>query len=572
MADASTLAPDTGLPLRWHTPFPLVDNGSVYLIGGDTNGATENIFRHDLDAGLSTFLDLSGSGGTSGGRIDSFSVDNGVAAYFNNVSTQETIATWNGTTGLTIADRSIPYPQADNPAVLLPTPAGTFSSLGAPYIEGDTVVFRGGYWGFVGNPADMVLHEGIYTADLSNGGQLAPVVDVGTIAPGQTGDVPRSFSHFATERNEFGFGIINGPDQARPVIDAAGNVAYQGLLPGETGRGQIYTKAADTGALSLVTFGGSGVSEHAFVDGVLTHASGNLKRFALDGTELSPVALRNELIPGTDVTMNFGGFQVAADGNRVLFVGVEADGRSAIYLFENGVATELLSTDDVLDGARPIPNTTGFFSPFEIGREALDGDTFAFRVGLEDITTGARRTAIYRGDLGTAPVPGSTPDNPLLPNPEDFPGICALTDACFAFTVADASLGTDEPIWIDPVPADGFEYEITGDANFLTVQLADGFGDDLYEIWALDSASEFVLVGTVGAFEDFDFSTLSAQGVSRFQVRGIEPGVPDTPPFGFPTGLRLTNGGDVAITMRAIPEPAAGAGLMLLSVALVRRK
>ena len=394
IADGATLTPNTGQPLLLSSLYPVVDDGSVYFVSGDASLPTGSIFRHDPVGGLGTFADAANIGAAN---IASFSVDEGTAAYY---ADGNAIFTWDGATKTTIADRNTPYPLSTLSGAFATPPVGSFTSLGVPHIENDTVAFRGGYWGFGSGGNPNYLHEGIYTYDLNAGGPIEVVADIGTTAPGQA----NTFSYFAQQQNAFGFSTALGADEGGPVLDEAGNLLFVGFAPG-SGSGRLITRDDATGTLNQPAFYGSGRRELDLDDGVVTQASGGVFQYELDGTPLPGIATRNQVIPGTSATLNWTLFSASADGDRVLFVGIEPSGRSAIYLSENGVSTELVSTDDVLDNGQPRI-ISGFSSAFRIGRESLEGDTFAFTVSLEDLTTGAVETVLYRGDLGASTLPG----------------------------------------------------------------------------------------------------------------------------------------------------------------------
>ena len=263
IADGATLTPNTGQPLLLSSLYPVVDGGSVYFVSGDASLPTGSIFRHDPVGGLGTFADAANIGAAN---IASFSVNEGTAAYY---ADGNAIFAWDGATKTTIADRNTPYPLSTLPGAFATPPVGSFTSLGVPHIENDTVAFRGGYWGFGSGGNPNYLHEGIYTYDLNAGGPIEVVADIGTTAPGQA----NTFSYFAQQQNAFGFSTALGADEGGPVLDEAGNLLFVGFAPG-SGSGRLITRDAATGTLNQPAFYGSGRRELDLDDGVVTQASG----------------------------------------------------------------------------------------------------------------------------------------------------------------------------------------------------------------------------------------------------------------------------------------------------------
>lgn len=174
----------------------------------------------------------------------------------------------------------------------------------------------------------------------------------------------------------------------------------------------------------------------------------------------------------------------------------------------------------------------------------LYAHTFNFLTSLEEI------------EFTTAPPPGSTPDNPVLPL-EPIDG-----DFTFDFPV-------DEPgqtIFIDPPIVEGYEFFVDSGPNFASVVVPNPLpgGDALFDL--LVGGTVFpLLAGT-----PFNFLTIDPLGFSSFSIEGIDPGegLDPTDPLAFVTGLTFLNSGQVSmrqvpIVEQVVPTPEPGSFLLL---------
>jgi len=171
---------------------------------------------------------------------------------------------------------------------------------------------------------------------------------------------------------------------------------------------------------------------------------------------------------------------------------------------------------------------------------------------------------------GTGPLSGAVPLTPLgqmsfFQNSASAP---LLPDTLgimhFGLTVAPGVT-----VYLDPAVAVGYDYQVTGGANFASVTLPI-IGNSHYEL-CLWGGSGFNLCGTslTGGLP-FAFG---GTGVDRFEIRGIDPnaGLDPNNPQAFVTGLTFTAGADINVTMApvtqnvATPEPAT---LLLLASGL----
>ncbi len=159
---------------------------------------------------------------------------------------------------------------------------------------------------------------------------------------------------------------------------------------------------------------------------------------------------------------------------------------------------------------------------------------------------------------------GDTPETPLLPN--------VVTPEGFQFTF---NVPADRPVFIDPVIAVGYDYVVNSGPNIASAWFPELGDADGYQLFGWDGAGYTVALGSVLAEQWFDFA---AGGVTRFAVRGIDPGLGLDPSntSAFVTGLRFTDAGTVSLTMSpfsidtgsAVPEPATWA-MMILGFGLV---
>ncbi|MFO1357945.1 nidogen-like domain-containing protein [Plasticicumulans sp.] len=220
---------------------------------------------------------------------------------------------------------------------------------------------------------------------------------------------------------------------------------------------------------------------------------------------------------------------------------------------------------------------TGGFggTPAQAGFDAGDGINFlalpgSLTGGITSIEISGNTTPLVPGlwtfAIRNGALPGSTPDNPLLP---------VVTDTGFVF---DFNVGDiNDQIFIDPIIAIGYDYFVDSGPNFASVLLPTGIGDDLFDLWLFDALlNDWVDSGVdiAGGTQHF----FAPGGVSRFRILGIEIAAlldPDDP-TAFVTGLTFAGTGQVSMRQVAIrfdtdqpigiPEPA---GLALLAFGLL---
>jgi len=183
-------------------------------------------------------------------------------------------------------------------------------------------------------------------------------------------------------------------------------------------------------------------------------------------------------------------------------------------------------------------------TPAQAGYDAGDGINFFIVPGSQTSSVAELDTApsntdtagIWTFAVRDGELPGDTAENPILPiiNPEN-PG-----DYSFEFAITD-----NDPIFIDPDVAIGYDYIVNSGPIFTSVLLPENIGDNLFDLWLWDlSINDWFNTGTTltgGLWHDF------GQATDRFRILGIEiDGMLDpTDPTAFVTGLTFDSLGVV---------------------------
>lgn len=188
---------------------------------------------------------------------------------------------------------------------------------------------------------------------------------------------------------------------------------------------------------------------------------------------------------------------------------------------------------------------------------------------------------------GVPPTVGVTETAPLLPMAQEAgtpPGTFTFDNLAIGAekNAQGEIIGIETPLWIDPLVAVGYTYEIAGSGPTLKDVTAPGLGTvadaDGYEVWVWNG-TDFVLAQTIAPGATYSF----APGVTRFQIRGIDPnlGLDPLDAQGFPIGITFNAPGVVDLTMTtltadvgAVPLPGVLSllGVGFSGLALSRRR
>lgn len=143
------------------------------------------------------------------------------------------------------------------------------------------------------------------------------------------------------------------------------------------------------------------------------------------------------------------------------------------------------------------------------------------------------------------------------------------------------NVGSNSVTYIDPIVADAFIYTIgTGDPNFKSVVPVTIVGDGIYVLYVWDGTKFDLVDAAFAAGSTFDFTLNGyANGVSEFEIAGLDPEVDPTDITAFVTGLTFMSAGDFTGTMTAVitqvPEPSTllifGSGFAMLLILRRRR-
>ncbi|MFN5515968.1 MAG: PEP-CTERM sorting domain-containing protein [Cyanobacteriota bacterium] len=210
-------------------------------------------------------------------------------------------------------------------------------------------------------------------------------------------------------------------------------------------------------------------------------------------------------------------------------------------------------------GLGGIPAVAGFDAGDDANFFMLPGSRTGEVLDIINLSNVSEDTpGLWSFAIRNGQTPGTTPDNPLLP-------VVIDGEFNFDFNVPD----TSTRIFIDPVVAVGYDYIVDSGPDITSVLLPTGIGDNLFELFADDSAgacTSFTSTGTtLTGGNIFNFTS----PVRCFSVRGIEVGanLDPTDTLAFVTGLTFDAPGMVSLRQNpvtvstVIPEPMTLAGV-----------
>jgi hypothetical protein len=398
------------------------------------------------------------------------------------------------------------------------------------------------------------------TWGINDNGVLAANVTIGNAGFAGT-FVGGQFNPLPAPPSGYGVGAI-GINNAGVVVGnlySTGdpNVPSQGMIYSPSGgytffshTGYFETFARAVGPTGLVT--GLADTSPTFGPGYMSTG------FIYDPTK-PPATAFTDILPGTTTGtvvaqgINLAG-QVVGSVNQSQAFLRQPDGSISFFQINNwNTAARGINDNGVIAGWVVTPTgTQGFVrnaNSFEL--LTVPGSTFTI---VEAINNLGQVSGSYTDAAGNSHGFYATPAQ-LPVNPPPPPGGSFLFDA-------DVVAGV--PIFIDPLVATGYEYEVgAGDPLFASVRLPFGIGDSLYTL-SFDGLS-FTLAGG----DLFDFTKYFPGGISAFEVTGIEigSGLDPTDSQAFPTELTFVRSGTFTGSMTPIvavvPEPAT---LALLSL------
>lgn len=206
-------------------------------------------------------------------------------------------------------------------------------------------------------------------------------------------------------------------------------------------------------------------------------------------------------------------------------------------------------------GLGGTPAQAGFDAGDNTNFYALPGSRTADVLDLVNTSNVSEGTpGLWSFAIRNGNTPGTTSDNPLMP---------VVVDDSFTF---DFNINLEQQqVFIDPVVAVGYDYQVTSGPNFASVLLP-LLGDNVYELWTWDG-TQWVYSADITA--DGSNPYIFASALDRFRILGIEEslGLDPTDPTAFVTGLTFDGTGRVSMNMTAVavdtdggpdpvPEPA----------------
>ena len=204
---------------------------------------------------------------------------------------------------------------------------------------------------------------------------------------------------------------------------------------------------------------------------------------------------------------------------------------------------------------------TQSFTPQNTGFQLY---TFNF-MGIDRLTFTDQHGNLLIDDINTtniAPVPvpptepiGASPVNPVLPS-NDLTIDPQNPQYLFDLSIGNDGLGTSSPIFIDPIVAVGYRYQITG-GKAATVVVPEVAGQTQFML-ELPGYNSFAITAGI----PFNLLNIDSSGFDMFSIDGINllAGLNPTDTLAFSTGITFTAAGNIQVSMtpitaEAVPEP-----------------
>lgn len=222
-----------------------------------------------------------------------------------------------------------------------------------------------------------------------------------------------------------------------------------------------------------------------------------------------------------------------------------------------------------VNGLGGTPAQAGYDAGNNVNYEVLPGSFSNEVLNLVNLSNVSTATpGLWRFSFNNGALPGQTAENAFLP---------VVVDGSYQF---EFNVQLNQRVFVDPLVAVGYDYEVSGGNQFTSVLLPLLAADtDGYAIYALGDMTPGGLLGTVAGGTVFHFAT----PLSGFTVAGIDTAAMLDPAntTAFVTGLTFLNAGVVQMSQTPIttlvaqvPEPSSYAMLLcgLAGLLAMRRK
>ena len=279
-----------------------------------------------------------------------------------------------------------------------------------------------------------------------------------------------------------------------------------------------------------------------------------------------PPTTGTDPITGNQYTFNQVAITVSNNTNTITRTNVDPFSANFGSSFQQ--ANVIYSSNSTSMTSFTIPATNNNPNNANFGAPVLqNGPTYSIGIQLRDVVSG-QTVALSNSFFDY--TPSNLPANIAVNLPTVVPVSTTsgqVSPILYSFHVDN--VGPTSVTYIDPIAANGYIYTIgSGDPNFKSVMPFTQVGNGIYQLLVWDG-TKFVLVdSSLSAGETFDFFDHGfGNGVSQFEITGLNPGVNPTDVTAFVTGLTFMIPGSFTGTMQpivsevSVPGPIVGAGL-----------